>query len=336
MAFIKIDPQFEALIPTLRPDEYAQLEANILREGCRDSLRVWGRLLLDGHNRYKICKAHDIPFGTTPIDLADREAALLWIEENQLGRRNLADDQRAIIAGRVAKRRAALSNQERASAGGKAKNGKCSEDTLSPKQKSRVRETVAKEQKLPVRKVRAAQELDAAAEKAPEGSPIKELPAKVLGGEITLAQARHEIRKDDLVPKERGHFPQKPIEDDRPTELEMLANIIFRPHPDETEARKRLAEFAIMIPLEVAEMAYEASLKCYDENWRAVRAIKDAWSNVKGYYEEMEAEAEKARNYLAQHHPEQLGGPKAPGTGGADHAGYNDPQRHGALGEHGR
>jgi N6-adenosine-specific RNA methylase IME4 len=36
-----IDPEFKALIPPLAPEELAQLEANILQDGCRDPLVVW-------------------------------------------------------------------------------------------------------------------------------------------------------------------------------------------------------------------------------------------------------------------------------------------------------
>jgi len=39
---IKIDPELKALIPPLAPEEYAQLEANLLADGCRDPLVVWG------------------------------------------------------------------------------------------------------------------------------------------------------------------------------------------------------------------------------------------------------------------------------------------------------
>lgn len=41
METITIDPEFKALIPPLAPDELSQLEANILRDGCRDPLVVW-------------------------------------------------------------------------------------------------------------------------------------------------------------------------------------------------------------------------------------------------------------------------------------------------------
>ena len=40
------------------------LEENILQNGCRDSLVLWGDILVDGHNRYEICTKHNIPFST--------------------------------------------------------------------------------------------------------------------------------------------------------------------------------------------------------------------------------------------------------------------------------
>ena len=70
------------------------LEASILAEGCRDALVVWGDVLVDGHNRYKICMQHDVPFTTVQKEFADRDEALLWILNNQLSRRNLNDFQR--------------------------------------------------------------------------------------------------------------------------------------------------------------------------------------------------------------------------------------------------
>ena len=41
MTNIIIDPEFKALIPPLAPEELAQLEANIIKDGCRDPLVVW-------------------------------------------------------------------------------------------------------------------------------------------------------------------------------------------------------------------------------------------------------------------------------------------------------
>ena len=91
---LRIDPEFAALIPPLIPEEFAQLEQSILSEGCRDALVVWGNIIVDGHNRYRICTAHNIPYRTETRDFKDRNEAMLWMFQNQLARRNLTDFQR--------------------------------------------------------------------------------------------------------------------------------------------------------------------------------------------------------------------------------------------------
>ena len=85
------------MIPPLSPDEYRQLEENILAEGIRDPLVVWevpngDMILLDGHNRFEIAAKHGgIHFEVKKMHFSgnDREQAIVWICDNQLGRRNL-------------------------------------------------------------------------------------------------------------------------------------------------------------------------------------------------------------------------------------------------------
>jgi hypothetical protein len=93
---IKIDAEFAGLIPPLTADEREQLEANISAHGgARDPLVVWAKAgnltLVDGHNRYEICTRLDLPFEIEEMRFDDRNAAMLWIIDNQKGRRNLAD-----------------------------------------------------------------------------------------------------------------------------------------------------------------------------------------------------------------------------------------------------
>jgi ParB family chromosome partitioning protein len=95
---IQIDSEFQALIPPLSAEERAQLEANIVADGCRDPLVVWGGVLIDGHNRYEICTRLGLVFDVVPKEFIDRDAARLWICKNQLGRRNLTDFQRVELA----------------------------------------------------------------------------------------------------------------------------------------------------------------------------------------------------------------------------------------------
>jgi hypothetical protein len=97
---ILIDPEFKALIPPLAPEELAQLEANIVKDGCRDPLVTWQGTLIDGHNRHDICTRHGIPFETVEMEFTDRDAVMDWMDANQLGRRNLTNDQRSYLRGR--------------------------------------------------------------------------------------------------------------------------------------------------------------------------------------------------------------------------------------------
>lgn len=83
---VRIDPEFQALIPPLTTDERALLEENIKRDGCRDALVVWNGVLLDGHNRHEICERLGLGYRLKEINLPSREAAADWIDTNQLGR----------------------------------------------------------------------------------------------------------------------------------------------------------------------------------------------------------------------------------------------------------
>lgn len=102
---IVIDQEFKALIPPLSNEEFSQLEANIIADGCRDPLVLWGNTIIDGHNRYEICETNGIEYRTHNIELENREAALDWIDANQLGRRNLSPDVMSLIRGRMYNRR---------------------------------------------------------------------------------------------------------------------------------------------------------------------------------------------------------------------------------------
>ena len=86
---IIIDEEFRILLPQLDEETFRLLEENILEYGCRDPLVLWNGILIDGYNRYKICKHHDIPFRTVNMEFDSREEVLIWIISNQVSRRNL-------------------------------------------------------------------------------------------------------------------------------------------------------------------------------------------------------------------------------------------------------
>lgn len=96
---LKTDEEFKHLIRPLLRKEYLQLEQNIIADGCRDPIVVWHDVIVDGHNRYEICKRHGIPFDTKNMEFECREAAIAWICANQLGRRNITDETRKFLIG---------------------------------------------------------------------------------------------------------------------------------------------------------------------------------------------------------------------------------------------
>ncbi len=96
---ITINEELRSFIDPLTHNEYAALERSLLAEGCRDALVLWGDVLIDGHNRYDICKKHDVPFRTVQnTSFASLDDVMLWVIDNHLARRSVSDYQRGVLA----------------------------------------------------------------------------------------------------------------------------------------------------------------------------------------------------------------------------------------------
>ena len=91
---LAVDPEFRDLIPPLNEEELKLLEESLVADGCESPLIVWNGVIVDGHNRYAICRKHGIPFSIQEKNFSSRDDAMLWMLRNQLGRRNLNSYQR--------------------------------------------------------------------------------------------------------------------------------------------------------------------------------------------------------------------------------------------------
>lgn len=102
-----VDKEFDGLLPVLTLEEFERLEQSILKNGMLDPIKVWeepgtGRyIIIDGHNRYRILKKHNIGLKywedykiMYADELPDRDAVKQWMLEQQLGRRNLSETER--------------------------------------------------------------------------------------------------------------------------------------------------------------------------------------------------------------------------------------------------
>ncbi len=111
---IVVNEELKAYIDPLTADEHEALERSLLAEGCRDALVLWGDVLVDGHNRYGICRQHGLPFQTVQNPrFQSMEDVHLWMIDQHLGRRSVSDFQRGVLALRkreiLAERRKAAS-----------------------------------------------------------------------------------------------------------------------------------------------------------------------------------------------------------------------------------
>ncbi len=97
---ISINPTFRNLLPRLSDEEYAALRDSLQSDGCRDAIVLWHNQIIDGHNRYQICQEEGIEFCTVEYDFTDENAAMDWIDKNQIARRNLSPDDFRLAVGR--------------------------------------------------------------------------------------------------------------------------------------------------------------------------------------------------------------------------------------------
>lgn len=95
---LTIDKEFQELIPPLADDDYANLEKSIIENGCRDPIMVWDNIIVDGHNRYRICTEHNIQYKTKQIEFSSRDEAKLWMIDVQLSRRNMETCDKILLA----------------------------------------------------------------------------------------------------------------------------------------------------------------------------------------------------------------------------------------------
>lgn len=103
MINLRIDPEFRDKIPPLTDAEFDQLRENILADGeVYEPIVAWNGTIVDGHNRYRIVQEFpEIPFRVKDMDFADKWAAFEWMYRKQLGRRNLTDEQKTYMIGKI-------------------------------------------------------------------------------------------------------------------------------------------------------------------------------------------------------------------------------------------
>ena len=91
---LKVNETLEHVMPPLQEMELKLLTESLMIEGCRDPLTVWNGTIIDGHNRYRICREYNIPFSYVEMEFENQGAAIAWMIKNQIAHRNLTSFQK--------------------------------------------------------------------------------------------------------------------------------------------------------------------------------------------------------------------------------------------------
>lgn len=103
-----VEDEFLALIPSPSFDELKELTTSVTEYGgARDPLIAWDRgpalppILIDGHQRLRICQRLGLPYRVLGLRFDDKDEALNWMRRNQLGRRNLSRNAFILMLGEL-------------------------------------------------------------------------------------------------------------------------------------------------------------------------------------------------------------------------------------------
>jgi len=269
---IVVDEELKAYIDPMTPEEHEALERSILAEGCRDALVLWGNILVDGHNRYGICRKHDLPFQTMQnTQFRSMEDVHLWMIDQHLGRRSVSAFQRGVLALRkreiLAERRTRVreaDSQTQTPASSVAADnapeeaaqvGTVAADVSQPEPLS-SREAVAKAARLSNNQVgmiekihkQATPEVVAAvksgtisinAAAAVASLPVEEQRAAAVAGGDELKQAAKRVREARRKPRDEAAAPQGMSE---VNELHELRQRVIELTAENEALRQRIAE----------------------------------------------------------------------------------------------
>lgn len=217
---IVVNEDLQSYIDPLTPEEKEALERSILTEGCRDALVLWGDVLVDGHNRYRICQKHDLPYRTVQNPrFRTIDDVHLWMIDQHLGRRSVSDFQRGVLALRkkeIVSERSVAPPKDASDASGAPFDGGVE---VTPSAPLNSRESLAKAARLTssqivmIEKIQklAAPEVVAAvrsgtisinAAAAVSSLPAEEQVAAAAAGKDELKQAAKRVRESKRKPRE--------------------------------------------------------------------------------------------------------------------------------------
>ncbi|OEU41026.1 hypothetical protein BGV40_17380 [Methanosarcina sp. Ant1] len=255
-----IDSEFKNLIPPMKPEEFQGLKENIMNNGydILYPIVIWNNIIIDGHNRYSICKEFNIQFSVSEKNFNIRFEVMNWIINNQLNRRSMTNEQRSYLIGKR--------YQEEKKEEGRPKigNNVVPLVTLRPNN-SNIEQKIAEKYKVSPETVRKAEKFANAIDEVANNASMN--PYKILGREIKatrkdivgLSQQSAEVQKEIIEKVEKKEIPSiksalKKIED-KVIFGEIKEELDVEPEIDYKEIEERENEYSS--PYYLAEKIFE-------------------------------------------------------------------------------
>lgn len=224
---IQIDKELEDLLPRLSEDDSNSLTQSLIENGFDQKfgrIKVWfpedndgTGYIVDGHNRYKICRKNDIELSDycfEPVYFDSKEEVIKWMLENQLARRNLQTIQRIAIAEkyRPIYEKQAKANQ---SLGGGDKRSENYQKSVEPNLTQAVdkKRNLTTDEKLS--KISGVKKTTYKMGAKVLKSDNEDLKQRVLSGKTSISSGYRELRKSEnenpVLKKEENNTPEQRI-----------------------------------------------------------------------------------------------------------------------------
>jgi ParB-like chromosome segregation protein Spo0J len=187
---LTIDPELRDFLPALTADELQGLRDSIVEEGrALVPIFTWANhddTVIDGNNRYAICKELGLPFETKALKFETKSAVMAWMRKHALGRRNLTETQKRELLGKE------YNKAKQETPGQPKKNGVTGDAILS---EGRTRERFAETEGVSPKSVERAGKLAKDLESIPQEAKDKIATEQVKSSD----KAVHDLAK--LPPK---------------------------------------------------------------------------------------------------------------------------------------
>lgn len=142
--FLHINPDYQSLLPELSREEYEALKESIRKDGLHYPIEInRENVILDGHNRYKICKELGVSLKTEVRNFKNKLLEKAFVITVNLRRRHLNDFQKCEMSMPLLEIEQELAKKRKAQAKGKPRGTKALTSSIEL-ERGQARDIVAK------------------------------------------------------------------------------------------------------------------------------------------------------------------------------------------------